>query len=679
MSMERYLTKAEIDWILADIPLPQASVKSVAQNALKEIKHSLYQTLQSRKMKPYGLKELRGNTLNLTYRAFIQPGDHIGMTVGESSGQSVTQVNLKTFHQAGQSATVSMIDRYRLRLYLSKEQKLTISNVHLKDKFLSFDQTYEIANRFISHSVSSLLKKRGSRNGGWTLETTMAADGSIIPLETRAPWYRFADPARFANFDMNYQGPYLRLTFDSLLLFVHKISMATICDKLQRDSKGETLVCIPSPTSISQIDIYPLTASLGSQMSETFKAAADRKESVSSDNVENQASIFFQEQIIPSFDRIHIGGIEDVTIVSVERHAVLSIVRDAEVDFDTVTGIRIEGKWRLWIDQITLKIKGIPPQKLIGMLQYIGCQDIDYSKMTRISGDPDSGYIRVSFHSNPKKALTDGMRDGDTEYLLSSKPGIIPPVPELLKYGYYHTINVVGPNFRKVINHPLVDSRHTICDNPHEIFKVRGIEATRAWLEREFYDIFTGAGYSIAPRNISAIPDFMTNSGTPIPITSRGAARQQRGALADATFEDASGAIKIAATGSRKEPITNVSAAIAVGQRISSGTGAFQIRRNEAVIAEYRRLQAQRGIGDPQKQIDIPRFSRSAMDVPPFVINLLNISAEDIDHIFDDLASIPEEAPILVMGDYAQWFDIASHYFTVPENIILEDLSEEDS
>lgn len=680
---ERYLTQSEINEILSDVPLPQAAEDEVAQQALIEIKHSYYLLLQRKKVRSDGLKLLKAWVNNLCRRGFIQPGDHIGMTVGEANGQPATQMTLKGFHYAGQAGKATGVERYRLRLNLSKKQAVTITIVHFKDKYLSFDQTFALANRFISHTVTSLLLRKGNGSDpGYKFLSTMNPDGSVVPLVERAAWYRFAEPSRFNGFDPEYRGPYLRLTFHPMLLYVHKISLTTIADRLQRDDKGSSLVCIPSPASVGQIDIYPISGSIGSRFLGSFKAS-DKKENIIVDSLEMQASIFFQENVIPSFDDIKIGGIDGVTSVSVDRISVMEIVRDIEEDFDQVSGQPIPNQWRVWIDQVTLKHRGIPMLKLLALLRHVGFQILDETRIARVSGNPDSGYIRVGYtipadvKSTPKEIIGDAIRVGDTEFLTNAKkPGLVKDlvVPEILTHAHYYVANVVGPNYRKLVNHRLVDSRHTICDNPHEIYKVRGIEAVRGWLEREFYEIFFSAGQSIAPRNISAIPDMMTNSGGLIPITSRGTARQQRGAFADATFEDAVGAFRDAASAGRKQNIINTSAAITVGQRISSGTGAFKLRRNERVIAEYRRLQREYASNNKKNNLDIPSFQRASMDVPAYLYTILRLTEDDLENMLGDLTSLPEEPPAMIVNEYAAWLNPATHYFNIPDGDYLEDL-----
>jgi hypothetical protein len=112
---------------------------------------------------------------------------------------------------------------------------------------------------------------------------------------------------------------------------------------------------------------------------------------------------------------------------------------------------------------------------------------------------------------------------------------------------------------------------------------------------RAYIDVITANKHYLNPRHALITADFQTYKGVLLQITSRGAARQNSGPLAKASFEHPIEAFVDGATFGKIEEIKNTSTSIFVGKRMILGTGSFKARidtealdKAEKIRLEYR-------------------------------------------------------------------------------------------
>jgi hypothetical protein len=154
-----------------------------------------------------------------------------------------------------------------------------------------------------------------------------------------------------------------------------------------------------------------------------------------------------------------------------------------------------------------------------------------------------------------------------------------------------------------ILSHEEVDGRYTISNNPREIAETLGIEACRNYIVTEIHSMLAANDITVSSRFITMIANFMTNLGILVPITSRGAARQNRGVLADASFEHTTEFIRKAAMAGKWEEIRSTSGCIFLGKRSYVGTGAFRLRIREGFKDSDRTNVAQLSIADFDSEI----------------------------------------------------------------------------
>ena len=122
-----------------------------------------------------------------------------------------------------------------------------------------------------------------------------------------------------------------------------------------------------------------------------------------------------------------------------------------------------------------------------------------------------------------------------------------------------------------------LDNRRTIVNNMHIVTNTLGIEAARRYTLNKLISLTLGKGSYINPENIALIAEFITNKGRCHGASFNGISRQAGGHLSLSTIERAGEVITSSALTGKKEDMRNVSAAITVGRRMATGTGAFFI------------------------------------------------------------------------------------------------------
>lgn len=142
-------------------------------------------------------------------------------------------------------------------------------------------------------------------------------------------------------------------------------------------------------------------------------------------------------------------------------------------------------------------------------------------------------------------------------------------------------IETDGSNLQQIFAHPNVDVSRTLSNDPWEIYKTLGIEATRQYLIEEFSRM-TG---DIATSHILFLVDKMTFSGTIGSLTRYSMRKESStGVLSRSTFEETISTYINAGTYAEKESTTGVSAAIICGKLANTGTGFFTLHVDKKML-----------------------------------------------------------------------------------------------
>ena len=595
----RPLTEKEIEYVLSAIPdsVASATIES-GQKASQQIKHKLRIQLGEIKLCPEKLERFRNEIIKSYHRSIIHPGEPVGITAGEGVAGPITQTTLSGFHQAGSSKNVgSGVDIIRELLNMSQVRRVEFVTIHFKNKNLTFNDVLELRHTLVGITVQSVVK---------SMEIMVANQ----PIEQRGWWY----PMYITTSGVNVKDAthFLRLSIDKIRLYESRITLSDVCDTLEKSDASGMLFCVPSPsfgmsqnepTSQAIIDVYVNQQNLISVLLERL----DPKQSDISGIDETNAVLFFlQFFVIQELDKFLIKGVPGITqIFPTQPIKLTSLMKSA-------TQIPNSNRWNIWLDAISIRLKGIPLTKFKELFELCGLkivkipndQELTISmsanekQSIQIEKDPNIPcHFTVESPSqiNPIKFISEKIDADDTAEKNQidelRKQGEILPFIEptrLQRVGKYVYAETNGTNLKGLLEHEEVDNRRTICNNPNEIFRVIGIEAARNYIIRDFFETIAGSGSYVSPRHVMLLADFMTNS-IPMSITSKSVSRQNRGAFSDASFEHAIEAFVKSATFGQLEDVSATSTSIFVGNRCGFGTGIMKLSINKERLEELKK------------------------------------------------------------------------------------------
>ena len=347
---------------------------------------------------------------------------------------------------------------------------------------------------------------------------------------------------------------------------------------------------------------------------------------------ENTSTLFLQLYFIDSLAEI-ISGIEGIRDIKPLRQPVLSLItKEGQEELGN-------NQWRITVDTLKEYVDGFPREKLRKLIEYCKIKIIEEQNTYLIVEMPSKSYIETTLLSIPfekpeervkinspqefmSKLVTDDEKKRKEKTEEEKKKGIFrrQEISELGKISHYISAVTNGTNLVKVLAHPLIDTRHTKSNNPHEMLKALGIEGTRNFLILEYIKNFELSKVDV--RHVLLCVDFQTSLGSSlIPFTSRGAARQQTGPLSKSSFEQQMDAYLEAAVFGKYEEVKSTSTSIFVGKRMILGTGSFKSRLDKEAIDKANKL---RDSAKKEEYIsfDNPRGDSAFKDIEIFGINL---------------------------------------------------------
>ena len=144
--------------------------------------------------------------------------------------------------------------------------------------------------------------------------------------------------------------------------------------------------------------------------------------------------------------------------------------------------------------------------------------------------------------------------------------------------GQEYIIYTEGSNLAGALNIELVNIENTICNSPVEIYDVLGVEAARNAVIKEAKDTLNEQGLDVDIRHIMLVADMMTNEGDIKAIGRHGISGKKTSVLARAAFEITSTHLLRAAIVGEVDQLDGVTENIIVGQPITQGTGAIEVK-----------------------------------------------------------------------------------------------------
>lgn len=568
----RFLTNDEINSLLNRIAKPQISSSEIRDHVYNEVKTMFKYQLENIKLKPSKIEKMGDYISNRTERASYHGGTPVGFNVAESVSQPATQLVLNTFHSAGQSIR-SPFDRFKeaINVSASKEKRFESSmNIHMRDKYISYEDLYIRAQQFVRVSISDLLEDSIIK------EDYPFSDMSI-----------YVDSFRSIN-QYTDHGYAIRLRFNMEKLFLHKITLSSIAKVLMELKNGSenyfTVFCGPQVEGI--IDIYPIPDQVCDEFNKDFIEC--------SKIFENGAlTDFLQKPFSGDYDAISEARVEKVPMTDIIKDVTPHYVTDSSGTGEdaAVSPTHV----RVWIDYIKVKKDGYPPEKLERLLRIL--------KYNIVESESDENYLVVETDDmNLKATLTKILKDEDARLIEEFKPdepgqaGFVHS-SDLYLTGYYNYIVTKGSNLERVRLHKDVDEFNTISNNVMEIYDVLGLEVARSYIEKEIYDLFAEESLIVAPRNIGILVDWMTANIRPISVNPKNVLRPDFSVLRAINFEDPKTNIVKGAVIPTEEYVSNVSARIMLGIKQNLGTGAFKVIPNQEVIDLYEKISKKEDVG----------------------------------------------------------------------------------
>lgn len=244
--------------------------------------------------------------------------------------------------------------------------------------------------------------------------------------------------------------------------------------------------------------------------------------------------------------------------------------------------------------------------------QYIhnNIQYIDLNKIISFDVTMKEGW-EVSEFKKPEdffKHLIEEEKKLASEYIREHKlKGVIYPIynySNRYKAALYNYAELIGNNLKTILSLEEIDSTRTTCNSPHDILTCFGIEACRNFIAHTFFEIISNSGSYVNLKYTDFVADFMTVLGSLIPITSKGVIKHNRGALADATFQEPLTRFINSALFGGKENVDSTSASIFIGKRMNLGTGYTKYLLDESVIKSLQKVDISSYILDELKEME---------------------------------------------------------------------------
>ncbi len=142
-----------------------------------------------------------------------------------------------------------------------------------------------------------------------------------------------------------------------------------------------------------------------------------------------------------------------------------------------------------------------------------------------------------------------------------------------VKRGEEYLIITAGSNLNDILQLPEVDSFRTTTNNIFEIEDILGIEAARAAIVQQVYDVIENQGLNVDIRHIMLVADTMCVSGNVKGITRYGVVSEKSSVLARASFETPIKHIINASLVGEADELNSVVENVMLNQPVPIGTG----------------------------------------------------------------------------------------------------------
>lgn len=577
----RKLKHHEIIDILDSIPEYPKIAPLIPEKRLQQIKERIYVVLKHDiEIAPSQIEKLKEQTILCFLRCLMTPGTPLGVITAEAIMAPVTQATLNAFHFTGtEKGAVSGVNQISEIMAASIQRKNPKAFVHFKNHNLCYDEIYEMYPKIVGITIHSLRQDVEVEY----LTVEMDEDGNPV----NEWWYEyFLKENEFKNPGYR-SNSYLRIRFDTTKLYEYKITTSDIAEKLMinRDFVNGCW-CVASPTKIGIVDIYADVDNLSSHQEITnYLNLVTDNESVS--------DIFFGKILIPKLKFITMKGIPRNENLIPKKYTTTDIILQTNPFIEGE-----EGVYSIRLNKHEMRTKLIPQSKLAALLEMCGSKIIYYvdENKKEVWGKGVSQRLKDEIlldlykhltifventNSHPISAISAKIKEisveddkGNVLYDRSNPPDVI----RASEYWYAEIDGNEKVNLEEILLLDFVDYRKCYSNEYDSLSRIFGIEVARNRIIQDYLsllsDPYINPKYIVNEVNIQTSPGFITS------VSANGAARQNTGTLAKASFQEATTTFIRAAIFGKEDNVKDTSSAIFLGRKISIGTGGVNVIRD---------------------------------------------------------------------------------------------------
>ena len=311
--MKRLLTDYEIDDILSVIKPQRGIPADIAEHVRKTFQDKIRAKLITHLVYPQIIPKLKEQIERAHETTKVQAGESVGVILAQSFGQSQTQSTLNSFHKAGLSekSLVSGIPRFKEIIETIGDPKGNTCIV----KFTDHNKSFKDLRDFITHRMVEFKLKK------LICKEERAGDGPKIKIcldKKDEKWYAAFEQVygnRFRDF-----SHCISVWVDKKYTYEYGITLSHIAKQIEETH--DDVVCVFSPESIGQIDIFLSTDSIKPDKDVPFLTG------------DNSVAIFMEFVAVPALREILVCGIEKITNIFFINDKVSDPLGDKVADKD---------------------------------------------------------------------------------------------------------------------------------------------------------------------------------------------------------------------------------------------------------------------------------------------------------------------------------------------------------
>lgn len=458
--------------------------------------------------------KLIGEIWRTMEKSRVIPFKPVGLVAAGSMGEGLTQSTFKSFSRPGAlegRVAYSGISRIKEILGLSNNSKDKSMTVIFKEP----KRDYEIRN-IMGDMV-------------YTVISDLVLNREVLDYK-KEPWYKF-----YTKIHDKFDPPekFMRLYIDVNNLFVKKITLQDIVDKINEENKA--IKIIPSPINLGYIDIFLL-------------GVTDEKTKL-------------EIEIFPEISSIPLNGIKGVRKIypSFISLSLKDITQDKIKKYNILPEELVEINPLITLKDITLKIKH---NKIY----------LDEDKVKKYNPSVEQ---MLSLLKDYNPILENGKLSLNSDvdvYTLLETP-IVSLILQDKKNHWY--IETEGSNLYDIWKLSYVEPKKTISNDIMEIYRILGIEAARKMI----YDELVNNGF-VPSSHLMLLCDDMSLFGYLNSVDKQGISLKDFSALGSMIFEKSmQTAMELSATGA-EDPISGLPSNVIVGRLAKIGSGAVEFRRD---------------------------------------------------------------------------------------------------